>query len=200
MPRFFSAFQPDIQFPRQNEAGDFGDLESIASEITQLMTSYGGTSFRSGLYRLHTPRSMHKWTAIVTEAFPEYRHRLHCFGYDWLGRQFALDRHEIVNGQAHILFLDVSFGEAFHIPSSLIDFHEGDLVDHADAALSDHFHAEWLNSGGGIPSPDQCVGYRIFPLLGGKDVISNLELSDMEVYWALASQIRLARVATPSVR
>ncbi len=39
----------------------------------------------------------------------------------------------------------------------------------------------------------ECVGYRKPLFLGGQDVIDNLEISDMEVYWSLCGQL-LGRV------
>ena len=41
---------------------------------------------------------------------------------------------------------------------------------------------------------DQCAGYKVPLFLGGEDSIHNLELSDIEVYWSLMAQLRLATI------
>ena len=37
---------------------------------------------------------------------------------------------------------------------------------------------------------DECVGYRVPLFLGGQDVVDNLEVSDLGVYWSLCAQLR----------
>lgn len=45
---------------------------------------FGGSTFGGGLYRIHKLDEIEKWDEIVTEAYPEFKYRIHCFGYDWL--------------------------------------------------------------------------------------------------------------------
>jgi hypothetical protein len=37
-----------------------------------------------------------------------------------------------------------------------------------------------------------CVGFRSPLFLGGQDSVDNLELTDLDVYWSLSGQLRLA--------
>ncbi|WP_431278627.1 T6SS immunity protein Tdi1 domain-containing protein [Leifsonia poae] len=39
---------------------------------------------------------------------------------------------------------------------------------------------------------DECVGYEVPLFLGGGDEIDNLQVADMEVYWTLTGQLRVA--------
>ena len=36
---------------------------------------------------------------------------------------------------------------------------------------------------------EDCVGYKIPLFLGGNDEISNLEITDMEIYWGICGQL-----------
>ena len=72
------------------------------------------------------------------------------------------------------------------IPCSFEALHRTELLEYSNDALAAHFHAQWLASGGAVPGLSQCIGYRVPPKLGGKDVIGNLEVIDMEVYWELS--------------
>lgn len=184
--QFIEDFPPDMAFSGYAETSILAEIEPLASGFTELLTRCGGGSFRNGLYRLHTPEGICKWTAIILDSFPEYQGRVTCFGYDWLGRHFALDRNHLVDQQAQVLLFDPGFCEVLEIPCSFDKFHRAELPDYSDDALAAPFYERWLSSGGRPPSITECVGYRIPPKLGGIDDISNLELIDMDVYWTLS--------------
>ena len=58
--------------------------------------------------------------------FPEFAGRIVPFGYDWLGRHFALDLGRVKEGVPRVLMLEVGAGEAVQIPTSIEDFHNTD--------------------------------------------------------------------------
>lgn len=184
--QFVEDFAPDAALSIGTDMSAFAEIEPIASGFTDLLTRCAGGSFRNGLYRLHTPDGIRNWTAIVQDSFPEYRDRVLCFGYDWLGRHFALLRDRLAGQQAQVVLFDPGFHEVLAIPCSFDEFHRSELPQHADDALAATFYLKWLSSGGGRPSVSECVGYRIPPTLGGIDEISNLEVIDMDVYWTLS--------------
>lgn len=183
---FLSEFAADGEFAGHPPTELLARLEPSADGITDMLTRLGGTSFRGGLYRLHVPDDLEKWTGTVTDSFPEYEGRAICFGYDWLGRHFGLDLLHLEDAQAQILQFDPGFREVLNIPCTFDSFHRTELPEYAADALAGNFHDEWLASGGAIPAPDQCVGYRVPPLLGGQDELSNLEIIDLDVYWSLS--------------
>ena len=189
MRRFLDHFPPDASVGIHGATPLLAEVEPLAHGFTDLLSLHGGNSFRGGVYRIHAPQEIEHWTAIAEDAFPDYRGRILCFGYDWLGRQFALDRRSDSGGQSHVLLMDLGFGEVLNIPASFEEFHNGELVDFADAALAEPFYKKGLSSSGRAPGLDECVGYRVPPHLGGKDEVSNLEVTDMAVYWGLLGQI-----------
>jgi hypothetical protein len=164
------------------------DLEPRAAGITELLSSSGGSSFSDGLYRLFHPAAIRSWTQTVESAFPAYRARIAVFGYDWLGRIFALDLRS-TGAQWSVLMIEPGTGESFEIPASFADFHNIELVDYAADALSKPFFDEWIAGGGERPDLTECIGYRIPLFLGGSDTVENLERTDMDVYWHLHGQL-----------
>ncbi|WP_193213716.1 T6SS immunity protein Tdi1 domain-containing protein [Luteolibacter marinus] len=132
---------------------------------------------------------METWTNHVVATFPEYRGSIACFGYDWLGRVFALDQRNDEE-QWQILMIEPGAGEAMKIPASFAEFHNVELVEYAADALAEPFFEEWVASGGAAPRRLECVAYKVPLFLGGEDVIGNLEMSDMEVYWHLCGELR----------
>lgn len=153
---------------------------------------FAGASFGGGLYRVHDDVTGPQALSFVAAAFPEFAQRVCTFGYDWLGRQFALDSGRIVDGQPQVLLLEPGTGEALEIPVNFTGFHDDELVDHAEAALASDFFATWSSSNADrIPLlRSQCVGYKVPLFLSGADEIENLEVSDVEVYWTLFGQLR----------
>lgn len=101
-----------------------------------------------------------QWEALVCDAFPEFANRLSCFGYDWLGRIFALDSARIEKSNPGVLLLEPGTGEGLEIPCDLQGFHIDEMVEHQEEALAMRFHARWLSDGGSAPKRGQCVGYK----------------------------------------
>lgn len=142
-----------------------------------------------GAYRLHRTEDIERYTALAAAAFPTFAKRITCFGSSWLGCQFATDEARISRGERQILLLEPGTGEALEIPAGLDTFHAGELVEQPDAVAAYGFFKAWRSAGGETPRYDQCVGYRKPLFLGGEDEISNLEVSNFEVYWNISAQI-----------
>ncbi|KGN35043.1 hypothetical protein N802_02070 [Knoellia sinensis KCTC 19936] len=150
----------------------------------------GGRAFEGGLYRVHTRPSARASDALVREAFPEFAGRLSCFGYDWLGRQFATDSGRGKDGDPEVMLFEPGSGEALEIPVPFSRFHDEELIDYTEEALARSFFDEWRRSGGQAPKIAECVGYQRPLFLGGDDAVANLEISDLDVYWTIMGQFR----------
>ena len=149
-----------------------------------------GTTLGQGLYRFHTRASAAAADELVASAYPDFAGRVACFGMDWLGRQFSLDVARGTPQDPEVLMFDVGAGEALEIPTAFSAFHDHELTQYTDAALATDFFEQWHST---HPDPigfDQCVGYTIPLFLGGADDMSNLELTDLDVYWTLTGQLR----------
>lgn len=153
---------------------------------------FAGASFGGGLYRVHDDQTGPLAHSLVAGAFPELAQRVCPFGYDWLGRQFAVDSGRVEGGQPQVLMLEPGTGEALEIPAAFAAFHDEELVKHSDAALASEFFRAWSEV-----NPDalpllrsQCVGYKVPLFLGGNDTVENLEVSDNDVYWTICGGLR----------
>ena len=167
--------------------------DGLPHTVEALRGVLGGRSLAGGLYRIHQVAAAERWAAEVAEAFPNFAHRITCFGYDWLGGQYALDSARTdPSGQPMVLLFEPGTSEALALPVNLPQFHEVELIQEADAALAEPFYREWRAwSGDDVPlGLDECVGYRVPLFLGGKDEVDNLERTDAEVYWSLTGQMR----------
>jgi hypothetical protein len=197
--RFSQYFTPDSE--RNRGVAHTLPTTDLVPELSELFANFGGQSFSQGLYRVMRPSTLEQWDAMVADAFPHFRGNVLCFGYDWLGRVFAVNAHPLETGLRSITMFEPGTGEALEIPCDLIGFHNEELVDQGDAALAASFHAQWLGAGGLIPAFDQCIGYKQPLFLGGKDTLANLELADARVYWSLSAQlIRKAKGLPPGTR
>lgn len=149
----------------------------------------GGVSFNYGIYRVHSLEIISKWNEIVGRAFPESAGNICCFGVDWLGRQFAVDRNRLVDGDPGVVFFDPADGSAHEIDANLLSFHCVELIKHPDAALALEAFLIWKSENVGPLRPDECIGYKMPLLLGGLDQIDNMEVVDLEVYWHVSAQL-----------
>lgn len=189
MPSFTKTFIPDNTDVAQSNNWVMPNFNAGVGDFVDFVKMFGGKSFNNGLYRVHSAPAMQRWTAIVTTAFPKYHERVFCFSCDWLGRHFALDFTRQESGQLLILMFEPGTGQALEIPASFDNFHNVELVEFQNEALAVDFHTSWLSSTGIMPKPSECIGYKVPLFLGGKDVIENLELTDMEIYWSICEQM-----------
>jgi hypothetical protein len=188
--RFAASFRllPAGQVPGPRWAD--GRLFAVAG-YPELAARFAGCSFENGIYRLHDVGTGPRGEALIAESFPQLDYRACPFGYDWLGRQFAVDLGRLEGGEPLVLLLEAGTGEVLEIPFSFATFHE-QLDELREPALAGSFFASWARA-----NPDllplavtQCAGYKVPLFLGGKDTLENLEVIDLEVYWSMSGQLR----------
>lgn len=186
--RFKQRYKVTFRLPNSVGAIATNALENTPG-YEELMRECAGATFNDGLYRLHTLEDRAKWDLLIAKMFPKRKGRFSTFGYDWMGRHFALDAARQENGQPLVALFDPGFCEELEIPATFQLFHDPVLLEDSDAALLDALFELWLRAGNSGPGPKECVGYKVPLVLGGKDDSENLELTNMEVYWSLQTQI-----------
>ncbi len=171
--------------------GVLGTPRADGDPQTSLVQMLGGCTFERGLYRVHSASSAIAANGLVADAFPDFRGRFSCFGFDWLGRQFATDRARGESSDPEVLMFEPGTGEALEIPVPFSRFHDEELIEYAEAVLAASFFANWIATQTNALDFDECVGYRTPLFLGGEDALSNLEVSDIDVYWTIMGQLRV---------
>lgn len=187
--KFCSAF--DVEYKDLNSDLNVS-YQSILKQTlgaVEFMTKFQGETFKNGLYRVHNLNEIVKWNDIVREAFPYFKNQIFCFSYDWLGRQFALDFTRVFEGEPMILMFEPGTGDALEIPSTFLSFHEEELIEFQDSALAVEFFNEWKKENTQPLDHNKCVRYKVPLFLGGEDEITNLDISDMDVYWGIIGQL-----------
>ena len=165
LSRFFKFFCMDDDFETNNLYEDFGKR-------------YSTKSFGGGLFNVMDYDKRSYWNELIGEFFPSYKDNIAVIGYDWLGRVFAT-----LKDQDCIKLFEIGTGEVLNIGCTMENLLEEEIPVYADDALAYKFYKEWKkNNSEDIPY-GKCVGYKVPLFLGGKDDLSNLELSDLDVYW-----------------
>lgn len=94
----------------------FGEVGEIAlkksNKIQSLLDQFAGASFDSSLFRVHNKGSFYYWTKLTFEYFKKYKGTALVFGFDWMGRQFALNERA---NKSVILMLDPATAKAFEL-------------------------------------------------------------------------------------
>jgi len=111
-------------------------VKSDVPGLSELIGRFGGTSFRRGLYRVVRAADLDQWKARVLLGFPEFAGRITCFGYDWLGRAFAVDTQRLERGQPGVVMFEPCTGEALEISSNLQTFHDDEVIAFAKSAFA----------------------------------------------------------------
>jgi Domain of unknown function (DUF1851) len=160
--------------------------QSGADKLSALFAECGGVSINNGLYRVHSRTSSQRWSDNIRQYFPEIKKTVFPFGYDWLGRQYG-----IIQGVENVLVMfDPSTVEYYELAADLKDFHNKDLVDDRDEAVSEESFIQALEKMNITElAIDKCVGYKVPLFLGGTYDYTNYEITDIEVYWEFQSQI-----------
>jgi hypothetical protein len=108
----------------------------------ELAGMFAGVTFGNGLYRLHDVETGPRGAAWIAESFPRFASRACPFGYDWLGRQFAVDWGRRAGSEPLVLLLEPGTGEALEVPFSFAQFHE-QLDELREPVLAGSFFASW---------------------------------------------------------
>lgn len=148
----------------------------------------GGRVYGEGLFNSFSANNVNRWTDIVSEAYPEFKNSFELFGYDWLGRCFGIDLRRETRG--NILMFEIGTDDVLEIPCQFIQFLNEEIPLYTEECLAKSFFEEWREYCGRALKYGRCAGYKIPLFLGGEDDISNLEDSDMEVYWDIITQIK----------
>lgn len=158
--------------------------EGLTSPVRQLVREYGGTCYGGGIYRIWSGDEARHWTAIVRRCFPAESAGVEAFGRDWQGNVFGYRD----GAEPGVLLFQPGTGDVFEVADSLERFHDEELVEHAEEALSLSLWNEW-RANSPAPGRAQCVAYRHPVFLGGDVAAENLVLADLEVYWELMGQL-----------
>ena len=176
--------------------GDVGGVDAPPA-VAPLLTEFGGSSFNGGLYRVVRVNDVAPWSSRIGYAFPEFQGRIACFGYDWLGRAFAVDSKRLEGGKPGVLLFEPGTGEALEVPANIETFHDDELVNFGESCLAIEFFHRWRGATHAKLAYDQCAGYKMPLFFGGEDDLDNLEISDIDVYWHIFGQLILKTKGLP---
>ncbi|MBI3346937.1 MAG: hypothetical protein HY020_06965 [Burkholderiales bacterium] len=161
-----------------------GDLVGADVSSNELLDVAPELTVLKGAFRFVDDQSRKRWTKIVEAAFPGFEGIIEVFGFDWTGRAFGIDTRD-----DEIVRFDPDTGDTVTAAESLFDFLENELVEWPDDMVELAFFQAWRDKHGPVPV-GKCVGFKTPLRLGGKDEDANKTVSDLEVYWDFAIQIR----------
>ncbi len=168
----------------------FNIPETQAKEVKSVddfISQFGGRQFNDGLFRVFKFEDLEMWQNNVESAFTNFKGKFKLFAFDWLGRCFGVDLRK--NTFGNILMFEIGTNDVLEIPCQFFEFLNEEIPQYHDECLASSFYNEWKNSLGKSITYSECVGYKVPLFLNGIDNIDNLEVSDMDVYWHIFSQI-----------
>lgn len=172
-----------------NFFNEYVDFTYSDNPYEDFLSCLGGKQFGNGIFNTFSHQNVLKWNNIVADAYPMLRDKFKLFGYDWLGRCFGIDLRSASN---NILMFEIGTGDVLRIPCSFEDFLNNEIPKYPDACLAQSFFEEWMKNLERQLVYGRCAGYKVPLFLGGADETSNLEDSDMEIYWSVMTQVKLS--------
>ena len=169
--------------------------ENANNNITTFNTTedflsyYSGHAFCNGLYRLISSSEKNSWVKRINKLYPESAGGISPFGVDWLGRCFAICTDKNYTHFNQVVLFDICAVDAYVIPLNISDFHNIELCEHSEEALEKSLFEEWKKKTGKIITNTECCGLRIPLFLGGELAFENMEVSDIDVYWEIITQV-----------
>lgn len=153
---------------------------------------YCGASFNEGLLRFHDGASAGVTRESVMDAFSgEVAGTLDVLAFDWMGRQIVtvtgggddpvLYLADIGRGQVSAWMRWSQFCAAVQDASIAWALEEDALTEMRGS----------LEPAGSMLAFDECFGYSVPLFLGGAESADNIEVVDLEIYWAIGAQIYL---------
>jgi hypothetical protein len=168
---------------------DYNVLYKSNDMLCTFLEEFGGKSYNRGVYRVYAAGQIEAATERIERAFPDFKGRIICFAYDWLGSHCALDMERKQNDEPLILLFDIGLGQALEIPATLEEFHDKELISNANDAVALETYKEWYEVNKIDITQNQCVGYKIPLFLNGQDSVENMELIDLDVYVEICGQL-----------
>jgi hypothetical protein len=160
--------------------------------LTELFTKFEGKGFNSGIYRVLNTSDVEYWASILREAHPALEPNIIPFGYDWLGRVFAVNT-DIQNTEEPEILLFCPFtGDILQLPFSPLEFHNEILHEPEDieALLEKELFDEFTsNNPCSLLAHNTCVGLNIPLFLNGNLDPENMKVVKMVSYWEITSQL-----------
>jgi hypothetical protein len=185
------------RYPLPNgPGGEVWDDESLlgAPGYIALARQVAGLPLCGGLLRIVGSSEGRLASVFVREGFSEFASRAVPFAVDWIGRVVAIDQ----GRSPGLLLIEPGSGDVFEIDESFADYFNVDVVDDPDTFLAADLFQDWQSAGGRLPGDGECVGFKVPLFLGGAGAASNLELTDLGVYWSFAAQLRARAQGLPS--
>ncbi|MBR6799241.1 MAG: DUF1851 domain-containing protein, partial [Firmicutes bacterium] len=154
------------------------------NDYRTFIIAFGGQQFGKGMFSVFDKGDALVWERRLSKAFPKYKGRFRAFGYDWMGRCFAVP----VDNEDSILVFDPGVFDVYEISLGLKDFVNKAIPLTTEECLSAGAFVKWSDSTGTDLGRAECVGYKVPLFLGGHDEIDNFEVIGMDEYWEIISQ------------
>lgn len=156
-------------------------------DARSLLSLLGGSSFGDGVFKFFELNEVPSWNDVAGSVFTRLEGSVSVFGYDWLGRIFALDLRNAPM-KPKVVLLDIATIYIYHINKTLNRFLNEEIPSPEDPCLAENLYRRWLSVNRPVPV-SMCAGYSIPLFLSGEDDFSNMEIVDMEAYWETTRQL-----------
>lgn len=172
--KFLQYFPPDRPVNYRNSGNFYQDY----------FDNLGGLQFGGCLFTAFRIEDVPKWKSYIVEAYPVLNGKILPFGYTWDGLCYCVD---IRDGK--VIICDIGAGDYVVLPCSMRVFLNEQFPDLKNEMTEGAGYNSWV-ARHGMLKYGTCAGLIRPVFMGGEEEDSNREISDMEVYWSVFTQIK----------
>lgn len=178
-------------FPEWKDSDTVAAIRVACPTYSTFMRTCARTTFAEGALRFLAPDAVRRWNGPQGWGvhWRDWAGELGVVAIDWRGNLIGLDRVRQREGHPLIGIVDIGAAEYLEVPTTFEEFLESELIDSPDRAIASEMFRMWRQKGGASPAENECVGYVQPLFLGGDDSLTNMRITDLEVYVDIHGQL-----------
>ena len=177
------------QFEKYFNIHNKEEIQKDENQRDYFIRCFGGQQLLNGMFTIFKKNDLEKWEKNVKGFFNILKDEFNLFGYDWQGNCYGV----ILNNTAalceNVVMFEIGTNKMLSFNCNFNTFINKTFIDQLNAILVPQFFENAVNQCDEKIEYEKCIGYKVPLFLGGQDIISNLEYSDMDVYWTVLTQV-----------
>lgn len=166
-------------------------VSSTGNFYQDVISQLGGRTYGKGLLRFFRKEDVPDWMERVRDAFPWVRQQYRLLAFDWLGIIYGIGQND--QGQDVVLVFDLLSDEFTCSDVDPLEWLDRYIPGAPDDSLDYDLYREWFYRTKQPLQFQDCVSLKIPLDYGGKMELDNMEICDMDVYWAVFTAFRNAK-------
>jgi len=177
------------QFERYFNIRSKEEIQKDENQIDYFVRSFGGQHLLNGMFTVFKQNDLEKWEKNVKRFFYNLKENFKLFGYDWQGNCYGIILNNATTLNENVVMFEIGTNKILSFSCDFNTFINKTFIDQLNSILVPQFFESAVKLYDDKIGYGKCIGYKRPLFMGGQDIPSNLEYSDMDVYWTVLAQV-----------